>query len=62
MNNYVYKFIKKYVYSRWRAEVRDKNTKLYKTTFKNGTGYMKVYDDSLGVLWRRKVRKFQKSR
>ena len=51
MNNYVYNSSKNMFIADGVQEVRDKNYKiLYKTTFKNGTGYMKVYDDSLSLV------------
>ena len=32
-------------------EIRDKNYKIiHKTSFKNGTGYMKIYDEEMNLL------------
>ncbi|MCP1222860.1 hypothetical protein [Sebaldella sp. S0638] len=51
MNNYVYNTSKNMFIADGVQEVRDKNYKIIdKTIFKNGTGYMKVYDESLTLV------------
>ena len=51
MNNYVYNTSKNMFIADGVQEVRDKNYKIiYKTSFKNGTGYMKIYDESLNLV------------
>lgn len=48
MNNYVYNASQNMFIADGVQEVRDKNYKIiYKTNFKNGTGYIKVYDENL---------------
>jgi hypothetical protein len=51
MNSYIYNTSKNMFVADGIQEIRDKNNKIiYKTNFKNGTGYMKVYDENLTLV------------
>lgn len=50
-NNFIYNSAKNIFIPDGLQEVRDKNNKLiYKSNFKNGTGYIKIYDKNLNII------------